>query len=92
MTAGPAELLLSGYMLVGALNLISVQELSGPMEVGVKIRYRQTEFPALLEPHSAGTARVIFREPQAAVTPGQAAVFYQGDTVLGGGTVLRERP
>jgi tRNA-specific 2-thiouridylase len=92
VTVGPKEALLTGGMLVGGLNLIAVPELRGPVAVGVKIRYRQGEAPATLEPHSQGMARVLFREPQGAVAPGQAAVFYQGDTVVGGGTILSGIP
>jgi tRNA-specific 2-thiouridylase len=88
VTVGPRDLLASKSMLVGDLNLISIPSLEKPLNVAVKIRYRQTEVPATLEPHQDGLALVSFQEPQASVTPGQAAVFYQGDTVVGGGTIM----
>ena len=57
-----------------------------PMEVSVKIRYKASEAPAVLHPDGDG-ALVVFQEPQRALTPGQAAVFYQGDILVGGGTI-----
>jgi len=56
----------------------------------VQIRYRHQPVAAAVEPIDASRARVVFHEPQFAVTPGQAAVFYDGDTVLGGGWIIRE--
>ena len=55
----------------------------------VKIRYRTPAGPAAVFAQSDGTARVVFDEPQRAVTPGQAAVFYDGDEVIGGGAIMR---
>ncbi len=62
---------------------------AGPREgpVDVKIRYAHPGAPAMVGPLADGRARVTFREPQRAVTPGQAAVFYDGDLVLGGGWI-----
>ncbi|MBN1946072.1 MAG: tRNA 2-thiouridine(34) synthase MnmA [Bradymonadales bacterium] len=60
---------------------------AGPLEVEVQIRYRHLAVPARLEPTGLTTARVVFATPQAAVTPGQAAVFYQDEEVLGGGWI-----
>ena len=70
------------------LNWISVPELTGPMRVKAKIRHRHEPAPATLEP--CGTDEVIatFDEPQRAVTPGQSAVFYDGDEVVGGGWIF----
>jgi tRNA-specific 2-thiouridylase len=59
--------------------------------VGVKIRYRFEEAPAMLYATEAG-AMVRFNAPQRAITPGQAAVFYQGDIVLGGGVIDGDVP
>lgn len=60
-----------------------------PFHALVRVRYRTPETPATVIPLSADTARVRFDSPQAAVTPGQAAVFYDGDEVLGGGFISR---
>ena len=63
----------------------------GPVEVTVKIRYKFAEAPATVTAMGDG-ALVRFREPQRAITPGQAAVFYLGDTVLGGGAIASHEP
>ena len=63
----------------------------GPMDVTVKIRYKFAEASATVTAVGGG-ALVRFREPQRAITPGQAAVFYQGDTVLGGGAIAGHEP
>ena len=61
-----------------------------PVRVQTRVRYRTRETPATLTPLNEETARVRFDSPQLAVTPGQAAVFYDGDDVLGGGFISRE--
>ena len=60
---------------------------AAPMAVEVQIRHRHTAQPALVEPLDGGRARVRFTSPERAVAPGQAAVFYEGDRVLGGGFI-----
>jgi tRNA-specific 2-thiouridylase len=59
----------------------------GPLRAGVQIRHRHRATPATVEPTAADRVRVTFDVPQPAVTPGQAAVFYDGDEVLGGGWI-----
>ncbi|MER2139923.1 MAG: aminomethyltransferase beta-barrel domain-containing protein, partial [Succiniclasticum sp.] len=68
-------------------NLISVSELTGTLRVTAKPRYRAMDVPAVIEPTEDGNIKVIFDEPQRALTPGQAVVFYQDDVVVGGGTI-----
>ena len=70
------------------LNLISVEKISEPMRVKAKIRYRHKEADATVIQTSDTTADVLFDEPQRAITRGQAVVFYDGDTVVGGGIIL----
>lgn len=89
VTLGPNEDLFVDSFTAGKINLISVDELKEPMEVTVKTRYKSLEVPATICPPEDGKIFVKFREKQRAVTPGQAAVFYQGDVVVGGGTILK---
>lgn len=70
------------------LNLISVEDVKEPARVAVKIRHRHEPAPAILEKSGDDELRVTFDEPQRAVTPGQAAVFYDGDVVVGGGWII----
>lgn len=87
---GRHEELFSNELVAGELNWIAVQNLEEPMEVRAKTRYRQVETPAVISPLEAGRVLVRFLQPQRAITPGQAVVFYQGDIVVGGGTILRK--
>lgn len=69
-------------------NLISVDDLHRPMRVKAKIRHRHEAAPATLEKSGADELLVTFDEPQRAITPGQAAVFYDGEIVVGGGWII----
>ena len=69
------------------MNWIAFPGLVEPMEATVKIRYRHEPAPARIEPAGESTVRVSFDAPQRAIAPGQAAVFYRGDEVLGGGWI-----
>jgi len=72
-------------------NWVSVSELKEPVRVHARIRSRHPEAPAVISPLENGSVSVCFDEPQSAVTPGQACVFYQGDNVLGGGWIARDQ-
>lgn len=87
VTVGPEEALYRREVWVKDLNWIAIDHLPAPMEVSAKLRYRQTEQPATVYPEQNGMIRLLFHQPQRAPTPGQAAVLYQGDTVIGGGTI-----
>ena len=70
------------------VNFISVEKLDAPMRVKGKTRYRQPEQPCTITQNADGTITAVFDKPQRAVTPGQAAVFYDGDCVVCGGTII----
>jgi tRNA-specific 2-thiouridylase len=93
VTLGADEELATRTLRARGLNWISIPELTSPMRVRVKIRHRHEPAWATLEPANsaeAGSDEVIatFDEPQRAVTPGQSAVFYDGDEVVGGGWIV----
>lgn len=80
--------LYSPEMTVTDVNFIAIPALTAPMPAAVKTRYSQREEPAMLYPLEDGGVHVRFEKPQRAVTTGQAAVFYDGDLVLGGGVIV----
>ncbi len=70
------------------INLIAYDKLTEPIRASVKIRYHHKEQPATVTQIDDDKLKIIFDEPQRAITPGQAAVIYDGDTVIGGGTIV----
>jgi len=88
VTVGADEELATRELRANRVNWISVPELTGPMRVKIKIRHRHEPAWATLEPAVAGEVRAMFDQPQRAVTPGQSAVFYDGDEVVGGGWIV----
>ncbi len=76
-------------LLANQLHWISGQAPSLPFQCTAKIRYRQSVQTCDITSHSADGYRVIFEQPQRAITPGQAVVFYQDDQCLGGGIILK---
>ena len=89
VVVGNQEELYSRTLRARRVNLISVAELQEPMRVTVKIRHKHTGASATLEQFGGDEVLVTFDEPQRAVTPGQAAVFYDGDVVVGGGWIAK---
>ena len=71
------------------LNLVSVAAITAGQSVTVKVRSRMAELPARVFPLGGTSVRVVMQEPAWAVAPGQAAVFYDGDVVVGGGRIAR---
>ncbi|SHJ56235.1 tRNA-specific 2-thiouridylase [Anaerocolumna jejuensis DSM 15929] len=86
---GTGDEVFSDKLYANNLNFMSVEDLEGEMEVDVKIRYNHRGTRAVIRKTGADLIECIFKEPQRAVTPGQAVVFYDGDYVLGGGTIIR---
>src|SRR5262249_55683858 len=84
---GNQENLYSRTLRARRVNLVAVEELCEPMRVTVKIRHRHEPAAATIEKSGADEILVAFDVPQRAITPGQAAVFYDGDTVVGGGWI-----
>ena len=78
--------LYAGALLAARLNWIEPAP-DAPIRVTAKTRYSQSEAAATVTPNADGTARVAFDTPQRAVTAGQAVVFYDGERVVGGGTI-----
>jgi tRNA-specific 2-thiouridylase len=84
---GGEENLYSKTLRAKRVNLISVEDLREPMRVSIKIRHRHEPAAATLEKTGVDEILATFDEPQRAITPGQAAVFYDGDIVVGGGWI-----
>ncbi|MBE6942182.1 MAG: tRNA 2-thiouridine(34) synthase MnmA [Ruminococcaceae bacterium] len=87
VTVGPNEALMHTTLRADRWFWHTIPELTVPMRVLAKARSRMTEQPATVYPEENGFARVEFDQPQRALTPGQAVVLYDGDTVVGGGTI-----
>lgn len=88
VTLGPNEALYAQALLASDWNWLPFPVLTAPMAVTAKIRHSQSSQAATVYPEADGTARVVFAEPQRAITPGQAVVLYQGQMVVGSGTIL----
>jgi tRNA-uridine 2-sulfurtransferase len=84
---GDQEQLYSRTLRAHRVNFISIDELREPMRVSIKIRHRHEAAPAVIEKSGADEIVATFDEPQRAITPGQAAVFYDGEVVVGGGWI-----
>ncbi|MFN2598877.1 MAG: tRNA 2-thiouridine(34) synthase MnmA [Pyrinomonadaceae bacterium] len=89
VVVGEESELSSREFVARGVNWIAFDEPSEPVRAEVRVRYRHEAAPATVEMIGGRTARVTFDEPQRAITPGQATVFYRGDEVLGGGWIAR---
>ena len=69
------------------MNLISIERMTEPVQGTIKIRYNDGGHPGEIIPEDTGRLRIRFDQPQAAITPGQSAVFFDDDTVIGGGII-----
>jgi tRNA-specific 2-thiouridylase len=88
VTLGPEDTLMQTELWAEQVNYVAGQAPDAGTEVTVKIRYKSAETPASLYPKHGGVL-ARFDQPQRAVTPGQAVVFYRGDEVIGGGRIGR---
>jgi len=89
VAVGSAEELLSNEFTAAGVNWIALDNPSELVRADVRVRYRHTAAPAAITPLADARARIVFDEPQRAITPGQATVFYRGDEVVGGGWIIR---
>lgn len=87
VTLSDEEAVFSRELWADDLRLMTGGVLEEPLECEAKIRYAHKPAPAMVYPLGEGKVRVEFRDPQRAITPGQAVVFYQGNKVLGGATI-----
>jgi tRNA-uridine 2-sulfurtransferase len=87
VTVGGIDDLIKNEMRVSGVNWIAWDTPGGPFHALVKIRYNHPGVMSTVQPQPGGGALVVFDSPQKAVTPGQAAVFYSGDVVIGGGWI-----
>jgi tRNA-specific 2-thiouridylase len=87
LVVGKRSELYGKSLVATGVNWLAIAQPDGPVRSRVRIRYRAEEAPATLTPIETGRVRVEFDEPQPAITPGQAAVFYDGDVVVGGGWI-----
>ena len=89
VVVGEQDDLLQREFIAARVNWIAFDDPQTPVRAEVRVRYRHTPTPATITPINNGRARVVFDEPQRAITPGQATVFYRGDEVLGGGWIVK---
>ena len=89
VTVGDDDHLFGSAAEAGGVNWVSIAPPKAAVRASVKIRYRHLAAPASITPLAEDRVRVEFDEPQRAITPGQAAVFYDGDLLLGGGWIAR---
>ncbi len=86
---GNANEVFSDRLRANRLNFMAIPDLEGELEVEAKIRYSHKGAKCIIRRTGEDEVLCIFEEPQRAITPGQAVVFYQGDYVVGGGTIMK---
>ena len=89
VTVGPESALFATTLVADNWNWFPFETLTQPVRVMAKARYRHIPQPATVYPDENGTAKVVFDEPQRAMTPGQSVVLYDGDMVVGGGIITQ---
>lgn len=88
VTLGDESELFTSELIADDVNLISVEKITEPMHITAKTRYNQIDQPAVVTQLDDGKIKVVFDKPQRAVTSGQAVVLYDGEIVVGGGTII----
>lgn len=91
IVVGEKEEVYSDELIANDMNLIATRELKEVVKVDAKIRYRHQASPATIIPLNGDKVQLKFDRPQWAITPGQAVVFYNGDIVVGGGTIAKTK-
>jgi len=91
VVVGAEETLYESVVYANDINLIPFERLDRPMRVKAKLRYKHPEQPATVRQLDEDTLRVEFDSPQRAVAPGQSVVLYDGEIVVGGGTIVSEQ-
>lgn len=90
VVVGDNEDVFSKGLVASQLNFMAIERIEGEMRFAGKIRYSHKEVPCTVRMSGEDEMEVVFDDPVRAVTPGQAVVLYDGDTVVGGGTILRK--
>ncbi len=91
IVVGYEDELLSDEFVAAGVNWIAFDNPAELVEAEVRVRYRHAPTAAAITPLSDRRVRVKFAEPQRAITPGQATVFYRGDEVMGGGWIVKRQ-
>jgi tRNA-specific 2-thiouridylase len=87
--AGEKDELFSPEFIAKGVNWVAFDEPDEPVRAAVKVRYRHEPAQATIYALPENRARIVFDEPQSAITPGQATVFYNGEEVVGGGWIIK---
>ena len=90
VVVGTREAIYGSELIASNLNWLAIDSPEHPFRVKARVRYRHPEAEAVVTPLDEDRVYVKFAEPQMAITPGQAIVFYDGDTVVGGGTISKQ--
>ena len=85
---GEENELLKREVIIDDVNLLAIDEIKKPLDVEVKTRYSQKASKAIIENYQDSKIKITFENPARAITPGQSAVFYDNDIVIGGGKIL----
>ncbi|MDI6822200.1 MAG: tRNA 2-thiouridine(34) synthase MnmA [Actinomycetota bacterium] len=90
IVVGSEDEVYGSELIAEEVNYISIRQLTRSIKVKAKIRYKMKEAEAVVTPLNGGKVQVKFTQPQRAITPGQAVVFYQDDVVVGGGRIVHQ--